>query len=234
MPDRPPSPHEVLRSAQDLGLLGPGPVEDQRRHAEAFCRLVAAGLPTDAPHFLDLGSGAGLPGLVLAVLLPRSTGTLLDSQQRRGRFLEEAVHTLGMTDRLEVVTARAEDAARDPAHRAPVRPRRRPQLRLPRRHRRVRRPPPPAPGHLAVSEPPEEAPGRWDEAQLRELGLAPAHRWPAPKEPAPPSSSAQRTPSAEKWPRKARNPPKTPPLVAVPRGTASREPEPSVHAPRST
>ncbi len=201
--------HEVLRSAQDLGLLGPGPVEDQRRHAEAFCRLVAAGLPADAPHFLDLGSGAGLPGLVLAALLPRSAGALLDSQQRRGRFLEEAVHTLGMTARLEVVTARAEDAARDPAHRAQydlvvarsfaspavtaecAAPFLRPQ------------------GHLAVSEPPEESAGRWDEARLRELGLEPPT---VTRTEGASAAILQRTadPVAEKWPRRPGIPQKRP------------------------
>jgi 16S rRNA (guanine527-N7)-methyltransferase len=164
---------EVLRSAQDLGLLGPGPVEDQRRHAEAFCRLVAAALPTDAPHFLDLGSGAGLPGLVLAALLPRSSGTLLDSQRRRGRFLDEAIHSLRMAARLETVSARAEDAARDAGHRE------RYDLVVARSFAS------PAvtaecavaflhpEGHLAVSEPPEEAPERWDEGKLRDLGLEP-------------------------------------------------------------
>jgi 16S rRNA (guanine527-N7)-methyltransferase len=201
--------HEVLRSAQDLGLLGPSPVDDQRRHAEAFCRLVAAGLPTDAPHFLDLGSGAGLPGLVLAALLPRSTGTLLDSQQRRGRFLDEAVHTLGMTARLEVVTARAEDAARAPAHRAQYDLVVARSFASPAVTAECAAPLLRPLGHLAVSEPPEDASSRWDADQLRALGLLPPE---VVRDDGASVAILQRTDDhvSEKWPRKAGIPQKRP------------------------
>jgi len=68
-------------------------------------------------RFLDLGTGAGIPGLVLALEWPAATGTLLDSRARPTAFLTETIEELALSDRLEVVTARAEDAARDPSHR---------------------------------------------------------------------------------------------------------------------
>ena len=59
-----------------------------------------------------MGSGAGVPGLVLADLWPEARVTLLDGAARSIRFLEYAVAELGWTDRVDVVHARAEDAAR--------------------------------------------------------------------------------------------------------------------------
>ena len=110
---------EVLRQAQDLGFFGPGDMRRHRQHSEAFVALVLRALGPEHPErFLDLGSGGGLPGLVLAEALPDTPGTLLDSQHRRTGFLERAVADLGWGDRIGVVNARAEDAARDPAHRA--------------------------------------------------------------------------------------------------------------------
>jgi 16S rRNA (guanine527-N7)-methyltransferase len=60
---------------------------------------------------LDLGSGGGLPGLVLATYRPELELTLLEARQRACRFLREAVATLELP-RVTVVEARAEDAAR--------------------------------------------------------------------------------------------------------------------------
>lgn len=98
--------------AQELGFLGPGPVETQIAHAEAF---VAAWDGAVAPaRVLDLGSGGGVPGLVLAARWSDSTFVLLDAGLRRARFLAEAVDEIGMGGRVEVLRARAEEAARQP------------------------------------------------------------------------------------------------------------------------
>jgi 16S rRNA (guanine527-N7)-methyltransferase len=168
---------EILRLAQDLGMLGPGPISEHRRHAEELSRLALSGLEGEGSiHFLDLGSGGGLPGLVLAWGLPESdrlTGGLLDSQQRRGVFLADAVDRLGVAGRIEIVSARAEDAARDDAHHE------RYDLVIARAFG--------APavtaecavaflrpgGRLVVSEPPASDPARWDDVQLATLGLSP-------------------------------------------------------------
>jgi 16S rRNA (guanine527-N7)-methyltransferase len=74
----------------------------------------AGGLPAAGPgRWLDLGSGGGLPGLVLAEYWPASTAVLLDSSARRTDFLSEAVSGLGWEERVQVVRARAEDGGQD-------------------------------------------------------------------------------------------------------------------------
>ncbi len=62
-------------------------------------------LPAGA--LLDLGSGAGLPGLVLALVEPQRPVTLLDSNGKKTRFLEHAVLQLRLSN-IQVVRARAE------------------------------------------------------------------------------------------------------------------------------
>jgi 16S rRNA (guanine527-N7)-methyltransferase len=101
----------VLAQARDLGFLGPGPIATQRDHALAFLTALHG---WDEGVALDLGSGGGLPGLVLACALPRTTWVLLDAMRRRTSFLEEAVARLAIDDRVRVVTSRAEEAARTP------------------------------------------------------------------------------------------------------------------------
>ena len=58
---------------------------------------------------IDVGSGAGLPGIPLAIVRPDLKVTLLEPLARRVSFLEEAVSELGLNDRVEVLRARAED-----------------------------------------------------------------------------------------------------------------------------
>jgi 16S rRNA (guanine527-N7)-methyltransferase len=96
----------VLLESKQLGFLGPGPVEDHLRHAEGF----ASAVTRPPARFLDLGSGGGVPGLVLAVSWPGSEAVLLDASVRRTAFLRRAVITLGLQARVEVRTARAESA----------------------------------------------------------------------------------------------------------------------------
>jgi hypothetical protein len=160
---------DALTEAQRRGFLGPGPVEDQLRHAEGFTELV--GEP--AGPFLDLGSGAGLPGLVLAAAHPAAAGTLLDSQARRCAWLREAVELLGLSARLEVVEARAEEAARtEPLHsrfalvtaRSFASPAVTAECAVGFLH---------VGGALAVSEPRSPDPSRWPPEPLSRLGFAP-------------------------------------------------------------
>ena len=65
---------------------------------------------------IDIGAGAGLPGIALAIAFPALRLTLLESMQKKARFLEDIVAELGLT-RATVVDARAEEAGRDPDHR---------------------------------------------------------------------------------------------------------------------
>jgi 16S rRNA (guanine527-N7)-methyltransferase len=61
---------------------------------------------------MDLGSGGGIPGLVLAHLWPDREAVLLDSNERRTRFLSEVIDEQGWAPRVRVVVGRAETAGR--------------------------------------------------------------------------------------------------------------------------
>jgi 16S rRNA (guanine527-N7)-methyltransferase len=68
----------VLQGAQDLGLLGPGPVEAHLDHSRAWAEALGA----PPARFMDLGSGGGVPGLPLVLEWPSAHATLLDSRVR--------------------------------------------------------------------------------------------------------------------------------------------------------
>lgn len=101
----------VLEDARRLGFLGPDPVERHIAHAEAWAEVLEA---DQAPSsLLDLGSGGGIPGLVLALRWPGSEAVLLDSQLRRTAWLRTAVGRLGIGGRVSVAEGRAETLGHD-------------------------------------------------------------------------------------------------------------------------
>ena len=69
---------------------------------------------------LDIGAGAGLPGLVWALARPDLSVTCLEPLLRRATFLTETIAELGLADRVTVVRGRAEDAARTGELMAPI------------------------------------------------------------------------------------------------------------------
>ena len=73
------------------------------------CAALAELVPSPC-SLIDLGSGAGLPGLVLAMLLPDVTVTLLEPMARRVTFLQECIEILGLAN-AEMRRGRAEDVA---------------------------------------------------------------------------------------------------------------------------
>ena len=76
-----------------------------------------AALFDGARTLIDVGTGAGLPGIPLAVYAPHLTVTLLDSLNKRVRFLTEATVAMGLQN-VRCIHARAEEAARTAEHRA--------------------------------------------------------------------------------------------------------------------
>lgn len=105
----------ALLEARELGFLGPGPIDRHLLHTQGFVDLAKRqARSTRHPHILDLGSGGGLPGLILAELWPESTSVLLDASQRRTDFLQAMVISCGFQDRVRVVQQRAEVGGRDP------------------------------------------------------------------------------------------------------------------------
>lgn len=89
------------------GLIGPREAGRLWERHLLNCAAVAPALPT-ACTVADIGSGAGLPGLVLAIVRPELEVTLVEPLLRRATFLEEAVAALELP-RVEVVRARAEE-----------------------------------------------------------------------------------------------------------------------------
>lgn len=160
---------EVLGTAKGEGALGPGPVEDHLEHALAWAEI----LPRPLGRFADLGSGGGVPGLVLALALPECRGALIDARARRCESLERAVSVLGLEDRIEVIQGRAEELGRRPELRGGF------DLVVARGFG-----PPPATaecaapllrpgGHLSVSEPPDPRDDRWPVETMATLGFGP-------------------------------------------------------------
>jgi len=99
---------ELLATAGvERGLLGPGEVGRLWQRHLLNCGVVAPLVPAGS-DVCDVGSGAGLPGVVLALFRPDLRVTLLDSQLRRASFLNEVTSILGLAN-VEVVRARAED-----------------------------------------------------------------------------------------------------------------------------
>jgi 16S rRNA (guanine527-N7)-methyltransferase len=154
-----------LERARDLGFLGPGSVVAHIDHAAGF----VAALTGVHGVVIDLGSGGGIPGLVVAIRRPDLDLVLVDAMAKRCRFLRSAVAALELGDRVEIVEGRAEDVGRG-------------ALRSTAGAVMARSFGPPATtaecaapllrvgGLLIVSEPPE-GPSRWPAAGVAELGL---------------------------------------------------------------
>lgn len=70
----------------------------------------------DSMRLIDVGAGAGFPGLPLAIAFPQLRATLLDSTRKKLRFIEHASDALGLAN-VHTVHARAEDAGRNEIHR---------------------------------------------------------------------------------------------------------------------
>jgi 16S rRNA (guanine527-N7)-methyltransferase len=92
---------EVLQESHRFGALGETP-EVAIQHSERFLAALGA-----ASSVLDLGSGGGIPGLVLAVRRTDLHVALLDRRSARTDLLRRLVHRLGVSDRVTVLAGEA-------------------------------------------------------------------------------------------------------------------------------
>ena len=95
------------------GLIGPREAPRIWERHLINCAVMSEMIPFGA-SVIDVGSGAGLPGIVLAVARPDLTITLVEPLARRTAFLTEAVTTLELDTAVTVVRGRAEDLAGGP------------------------------------------------------------------------------------------------------------------------
>ncbi len=167
----------VLEESRRLGFLGPGPVEAHIDHAMACADVVASCLDLDTDrirHGVDLGTGGGLPGLVLAACFPTVRWTLLDSMARRTSALAAAVARVAspVFAGVSIVTSRAEEWAvgegREAADLVVARSFGPPSIVAECAAPMLR-----IGGWLVVSEPPVPT-GRWAGVTTAPLGLGPA------------------------------------------------------------
>ena len=156
---------DALGEAQRIGMLGPSPLETAIRRAWAFVDRC----PAEAQTFVDLGTGGGLPGLVVAVGRPDLTGLLVDRRAKRIDLVVRLIGRLGLADR---VRAWAGDVADLPDVMdelwdvATCR-----GFGSPSYTARLASPVIRVGGVVLVSEPPESAGSRWLDPEVADEGL---------------------------------------------------------------
>lgn len=200
----------VLLEARRLGFLGPGPVEAHLDHAAGYATAleVDAGAGWSPVRAADLGSGAGLPGLPLALHYVGAQWVLVEVSVRRAAFLRTAVGDLGLADRVAVVEERAEAVGRFLDRRASF------DLVVARSFggpgvlAECAAPLLRAGGRAVVSEPPGGEPGRWPAEGLAQLGMTPGASVRAGG--AAYQVLCQETLCPERWPRRVGMPAKRP------------------------
>jgi 16S rRNA G527 N7-methylase RsmG len=157
---------DVLHESQRFGALGETP-EVAIQHSERFLAALGA-----AGSVLDLGSGGGVPGLVLAMRRPDLRLVLLDRRTARTDLLSRLVHRLGVADRVSVLAGDAAVFGKDPVWIAAFDAVVCRSFGTPAVTARMASPFLPSNGLLVVSEPPD-SPGRWSSEDVARHGLSP-------------------------------------------------------------
>jgi 16S rRNA (guanine527-N7)-methyltransferase len=156
---------DALATSQRLGMLGRPPIHEFVDHSSAFLDALTSTTGT----VVDLGSGGGVPGLVIAWMRPDLRLRLVDRRERRTDQLRRLVSRLGLAGRVEVVTADVAslgDAWTATAGAVVSRGFGAPLATL-----RAALPLTAADGIVVISEPPVERPDRWPVSALAELGV---------------------------------------------------------------
>jgi len=108
---------ELLEWNQKFNLTAIRDVESIRtKHFLDSFSCVQAWKSTPPAHLVDVGTGAGFPGIPLKILYPNMKLTLVESVGKKAMFCQHIVSVLGL-ENVDVVKARAEDLGQDPKHR---------------------------------------------------------------------------------------------------------------------
>jgi 16S rRNA (guanine527-N7)-methyltransferase len=112
---------ELLSGNQRVNLTAvTDPLEIERKHfldSLVVVPLIRARIGHGSARLVDVGAGAGFPGLPLAVALPELEVTLIEATGKKVEFLAEVIEQMGITN-AQAVHARAEELGHDPALRA--------------------------------------------------------------------------------------------------------------------
>ena len=107
--------------ARHAGALGSATVQELWEHTAGYVSAVCSHFGRDSEdlsvRLADVGTGAGVPGLLLALQLPKCEVTLIDANERRLDHVRRARRALDLEERTHVVHARAEDLPTVAAHR---------------------------------------------------------------------------------------------------------------------
>ena len=160
---------DVLTTAQRVGTLGDRPIPEVIEHAQAFLAALAGVTGT----VIDIGTGAGVPGLVIAQERPDLALVLADRRATRMDALRMGVSGLGWEDRITVLTCDIADLGKQPEHAGQYdavvcRGFGSPEVTAP-----LARPLLKNGGTLIVSEPPSPKPSRWTSELLEKTGFEP-------------------------------------------------------------
>lgn len=99
----------LASDSETFGLLGPRELPRIWSRHVINSGLLAELIP-DGSKVVDVGSGAGLPGIPMAIAQPKAKFTLVEPMERRANWLKQVVMDLGI-DNVGVLRARAEDVA---------------------------------------------------------------------------------------------------------------------------
>jgi 16S rRNA (guanine527-N7)-methyltransferase len=155
----------ALTAIAERGAIGERSLPVAIAHADRFARAV----PQSAVRLVDLGSGGGLPGLVVAVRCPWLAVTLVERRTRRADLLRRAVRALGLEERVVVIGDDVRVVAESAPHSFDVVTARSfaaPPVTLRWAGELLA-----AGGLLIVSEPPEDVGERWPADRVAAAGL---------------------------------------------------------------
>ena len=165
----PRSLEDVLGTAQRLGTLGALPIPEVIAHSRQFVDALVG----ITGSVMDIGTGAGVPGLIIAVDRPDMALVLTDRREARMDALARGVTAMGIRDRVKVLTADVAALGQSPEHVAKYDAVVCRGFASPEVTATLARPLLKNGGTLIVSEPPVLDPSRWPTDLLNRLGFDP-------------------------------------------------------------
>lgn len=157
----------ILRAAQKIGALSDTPIEQIISHALWFAQAI----PDSAKRVIDLGSGAGVPGLIIAFERPELELVLVDRRSGRTDSLTRSVLALNLAGRVRVKCSEIADLARDSKFSKNFDAAISRGLGPPLETLRLSRDLVKVGGVVIISEPPPTAQSRWNPNQISMLDL---------------------------------------------------------------